>query len=346
MSRLSLKISGRRFDYFNSFNLNLKYNSIASTFSFEGLIYDNETKALFKPLTYKEAKIYMSDELLMTGTILNTATSAENQETLANISGYAKTGILYDCNIPTSLYPLQSDKLTLREITDKLIRPFSIKLVVDELIKTSADQKYEKSTSDSNQSIISYISELAKQKNIIVSHDVNGNLLFTKLNLKQKSVATYIEDMPSTKISLSVDGQSMHSNLTVVRQASIEVDNPGEKTLKNDLVSIYRPIVKEQTEGSNNDTEDSANTILGSELRNIELTIETDRWMWTDGKQVNIIKPNNIIEVLSPSNFINQRTRFFVESITYNGNQEGIKATINCVIPEVYNGNKPKNIFE
>jgi len=345
MSSLSLKISGRKFDFFNSFELNLAYNSIASTFSFEGLIFDEETKNLFKPLSYKECKVYMDDELLLTGTILNTSTSAENQDSLASISGYAKTGVLDDCNIPTSLYPLQSDKLTIKEIIEKLLKPFSLSLIVDSLAQSSVNTKFDKSTADSDQTIKSYINELTTQRNIILSHNENGNLLLTKLNLKQPSVATYIEGMPSTKISLSVDGQSMHSHITVQKQASIEVDVAGEQTLTNDLVTSYRPVVKQQTEGSNNETEDSVNSVLGSELRNIQLTIVTDRWKWTDGQKINIIKPNNIIDVKSPTNFINNLTRFFVESISYSGNQEGIIATINCVLPEVYSGNKPKNIF-
>lgn len=345
MSSLSLKISGRKFDFFNSFNLNLRFNSIASSFSFEGLIFDDNTKSLFRPLSYNEAQVYMGNELLLTGTILNVSTSAENQKSLASISGYTKTGILEDCNIPTSLYPLQSDKLNIREITQKLLFPFEINLIVDNLAKSAIETKYDKSTADSDQSIKSYIEELTRQRNVILSHNEKGNLLFTKPNIKQPSVATYIEGMPATKISLSVDGQSMHSQITVQKQASLDVDNPGEETIKNDLISKYRPIVKNQTSGDNDNTEDSAYSVLSSELRNIELIIETDRWKWTDGRKLGIIKPNNIIEVHSPTNFINKRTRFFVESISYIGNNEGIMATIRCVMPEVYTDRKPKNIF-
>lgn len=345
MSELSLKISGQRFDFFNKFDVSLVYNSFASTFSFEGMILNESQKRLFKPLSYNDVQVLFGDEILLTGTGLNTSTSIENSQSLGGISGYSKTGILSDCEIPLSLYPLQSDGLSLRKIADKLIKPFGIKLIIDSSVETKVNKAYNISTCDSGQTIGDYITELAGQRDVIVTHDNNSNLVFTSLNVKEPSVATYTEGMPTTKISLTVNGQGIHSIVTVQKQATIEIDIPGVKTVTNEMVSKYRPTVKKQTSGDNNDTESSAEGVRASELRSISLVIETDRWKWTDGKRINIIKPNHIIEVESPSNFLPNRTRFFVEKIDYKGDSEGVNAIITCVLPEVYNGKTPKNIF-
>lgn len=345
MSEISLKISGQRFDFFNEFNISLVYNSVSSVFSFDGLVITEAQKNLFRPLQYRETKVLFGNETLITGTLLNTSTSVENSILMGNISGYSKTGILEDCDIPVSLYPLQSDNLSLKEITEKIIAKFGIKLVVNSNVLTESNKKYPSVNAEIGQKIISYITELAKQRNIIVTHDNNGNLLFTKLNLVQPSVATYIEGMPSTSISLSANGQGMHSEITMQKQVTIEVDVAGEQTVNNTLIPVYRPIVSKQKSGDNDDTQSGVEMIRSAELRNISVIIETDRWKWTDGRVINIIKPNNIIEIQSPSNFINNRTRFFVEKVDYNGNNEGIRATITCVLSEVYSGNQPKNIF-
>lgn len=345
MSELSLKISGKKFDFFNGFNLSLSYNSIASIFSFDGLKNNTEQKNLFKPLSYHEAKVYFGNELLLTGTILNTSTSSENTDALANISGYSKTGVLEDCEIPVSLYPLQSDKLSLKEIAEKLIKPFGIKLIVSNQVLAEASKKYENSNTEPDSSIASYLLNLAKQRKIVITHDASGNLVFTRTITNERSVATYIEGMPSTKISLSVNGQGFHSDISVLKQASLEVDTTGEKAIQNNLIPQFRPTVKKQSAGDNDDTESSAESIRSSELRNIVLTIETDRWKWTDGKNTSIIKPNHIIEVQSPSNYLKNRTRFFVEKVDYKGDNESISATLTCVLPEVYTGGTPKNVF-
>jgi len=345
MSELSLKISGKRFDFFDKFDVTLMYNSIASTFSFEGLILTDDQKQLFRPLSYHDVQVYFGDDLFLTGIGLNISTSIENALTLGNISGYSKTGVLEDCEIPLSLYPLQSDNLSLSEITEKLIKPFGIKLITDQSVITSASKKYPKTTSEHEQKIKDYITTLAGQRNIIVTHNNEGNLIFTSLNVNSPSVAVYDEGMPSTRISVTTNGQGMHSQISVIKQATIEVDTTGEQTITNNLISKYRPIVRNQTSGDNNDTISTAEMIFASELRNITLQIETDRWKWSDGKKETIIKPNMIIEVISPSNFINNRTRFFVEKVNYKGDNTGIIATIDCVLPECYTGKQPKNIF-
>lgn len=345
MSELGLKISGQRFEFFNKFQVSLIYNSVASTFSFEGLIIDKNQKMLFKPLSYHDAQVLWNNEVLITGTLLNTSTSVDSTQSLGGLSGYSKTGVLEDCEIPPDLYPLQSDKLSLKQIAEKLINPFGLKLVVSPIVLDEVNKIYATSTAKENQKIKDYLADLCKARNIIMTHDTQGNLWFTRLNIDKPSIATYIEGMPSTRISLSVNGQAMHSELTSQKQASIGTDVAGEETVKNNLISKYRPTVSNQTSGDNKDTQLSASMLRASELRNIVLTIETDRWKWTDGRAIRIIKPNEIVDVESPSNYINKRTRFFVERVDFKGDTEQHPAVLTCVLPEVYNGKEPKNIF-
>ncbi len=59
-----------------------------------------------------------------------------------------------------------------------------------------------------------------------------------------------------------------------------------------------------------------------------------------------IIKPGNIISVLSPENYIYKKTRFFIEGIDFVGDNKSVTATINCVLPEVYNNEIPISIFK
>lgn len=345
MSELSLKISGERFEFFNKFNVSLIYNSVASTFSFEGLIFNQYQNNLFRPLSYHNAEVLWNNEVIITGTILNTSTAIDGSISLGGLSGYSKPGVLEDCEIPLEVYPLQSDRLTLKEITEKIIKPFGLKLIVSPLVADEVNKIFDKTTAKEGQKIKEYLSDLCKSRNIIMTHDTKGNVLFTKLELDKPSIATYIEGMPSTRISLSVNGQAMHSNLTVQRQASIGTDVEGEQTISNSLIKAYRPTVQNQSTGTNSDTALNAEMLRASELRSITLTIETDRWKWTDGKIMRIIKPSEIIEVESPSNYLNKRTRFFVERVDFKGDTQEHPAVLTCVLPEVYNGNAPKNIF-
>lgn len=345
MNELSLKISGKRFNFWNNFQLNLVYNSLSSTFSFDGLVLTPEQKALFKPLSYHSCQVLFNNEILLTGTILNTSTSIDNNINMGNITGYSKPGVLEDCQIPLELYPLQFDKMSLKEITEKLIKPFGLKLDIDSLLTEAANKKYDTIAAEPDQSIMEFLAKLCKIKNIILTHSDNGNVRFARLRKDEPSVATYIEGKPSTNIKLTVNGQAMHSSITGQKQASIGTDVAGEETILNNYISAYRPTVKKQDSGQNDDTENAVKMARGSELRGIQLTIETDRYKWFDGRIMRPLRPNHTIDVESPSNYLTQRTRFFVESVSYSGNQEGIRATIKAVLPECYTGEIPKIRF-
>ncbi len=344
---LRVKIRGKSFQYFNTFTLNLKYNAIASAFSIDG-IYDQmniEQKNLFKPLSYHDVEVFYQDEKLITGTALNNSTSIENKETTVGLSGYSKPGILEDCQIPTTIYPLQFDNLSLKEIIEILIKPFNLNLKIDTNITELASKIYEKTTAEAGQDIKGYLTDLASQRGLILSHDNLGNLLLTRPKINRPSIATYREGVPSTRISLSVNGQALHSKITVLRQASFDVDVAGEEIVDNTLISQFRPTTKEQTSGQNDQILNFAKNIRGSELRNIKLTVVTDRWRWYDGKKSRIILPNNIIDIISPSNYIPNRTSFFVEDVDIEGTSEGEKATIKCVLPECFSGEQPINFI-
>lgn len=349
MREISLKINGKKFTHFNKFDITLKYNSVGSTFSFDGY-FDPEDKAqrsLFKPLEFQRVQLFYDNKLFLTGTVLSTSTGVSNVGTLANISGYSLPGVLEDCPLPIEVWPAQFDNLSLKEITEKIIKPFKLKLYVDPLVAEDANGVYTVTNCESDKMLKTYLSELASQKNIVLSHDRYGRLVLTRVKSNARAVASYDENVPSTKITMTVNGQMLHSRLTAMKEASEETDTFGYEIVYNRLVSTktFRPAVVLQDSGENNDTYNVALQARGSELRAIEVLIETDRWQYTDGKRLYLIQPNTIVTVKSPSNFINRWTRFIVEEVTFAGTTGINTAVLKCVLPECYTGENPKNIF-
>ncbi len=348
MSQLELKIRGKKFRFFNDFSVTLNYNGIASTFSFSGYydIEDADQKALFKPLSYHEVEVYYKDKLILTGTALSNNASISDKKALGTITGYSKTGVLEDSKLPLSLYPLQFDGLTLKEITEKVIKPFGLKLSVDSDVSTEVNKVFETISIEATESVKDFLAALAKQRNVILTHDAAGNVVYTRLNINKPSIATYKQDIPTTNIGLSVNGQGLHSEITAQKQATLDSDVEGEETIENSLIPVFRPTTADQSSGDNNDTISSAKMARSTELRNIRVTVDTDRWQWFDGKKLHVIQPNEIIDIIAPDIYIPDRTRFFVERVTLSGDEKGATATIETVLPETYNGEQPKNIFK
>lgn len=342
------RILNRTVQFFGKFDINLRFDSIGSDFSFDAYFNQNneEHKLLFRPGRYNLARIGHNGELLITGFILSPNFSAQPTPTLSNFKGYSVPGVLEDSQIPMSAYPLQSDNLTLREISTKLLRPFQIRMDVDDSVSALMDQPYEKTTAEPTQSVKDYLCSLASQKNIIVSHTPKGHLHYTKAKADMLPIYKFSNDIPGTTFALSFNGQGMHSEITVIKQADKDGGNAGQSTVFNPYVpkdtTAFRPKVIIQTAGTDNDTLSAAKNALAEELKNIVLTINTDRIV-INGK---VITPNQVVSVICPECFIYKPTNFFIEAVSLSGDPQKITGVLTCVPVEVYNGQAPKNIFE
>ncbi len=338
----------RKVDFFAKFSLNLKYDSVGSAFTFE--FYFNpelpEHRILAAPGRYNLAKVYHEGELLLTGFILSQAFDLMPTQSLTPFSGYSVPGVLEDSQIPPTAYPLQSDGLSLKQIAEKLLKPFQIRIDIDSHVAATMNEVYEKATAEPGDTVKEFLCKLATQKDIIVSHTPHGHLLFTKARTDKAPSYHFDGNMPGTTLALSFNGQGMHSPIWAIKQADKKGGNAGQSMITNPYVpkdtTAFRPKVIIQSSGTDNDTLKTVKNELAEELKNIVLTITTDRWTIGQG----VVKPNNIITVTAPELFIFKKTKFFVESVSLTGDPEKLTSTLTCVLPEVYNGMTPKNIFE
>lgn len=354
MTGLGLKINdrirNRKVDFFNNFTLSLKYDSIGSTFGF-GFYFnpDNtELKELMCIGHYHECTVVYNDETLLTGFILSQNFSSSSTRQFVQITGYSLPGVLADCCIPPNIYPLQSNGLSLKQIAQKLIQPFKLRMKIDSSVISLMNSTFKVSTANETQTIENYLTSLASQKNIVVSHTELGEVLFTKAKTKQTPILDFNvpagKSIPGTDMTLNFNGQAMHSHITVMKQADSDGGNASEHTIRNPYVinSVYRPITLTQSSGDDNDSSKAAKTALSAELKNLKLTITTDRWV-VDGK---ILKPNNLITVINPEIYLYTKSTWFIESIDFTGDNTKTTAVLTCVLPEVYNNETPKYLFK
>lgn len=363
---MNLKINHRKgvvdVKYFNNFQLNLKYDSVASTFGAEFLFDpENQQHAEMACVShYHECIVEHNGELLMTAYILSQGFVASSKQQLAKIGGYSKCGVFEDCDIPTNVKGvaqseyLQYDGLTLKEIALKLLKPFGIGLSIEGVAKKDSnspltldeklDKKIDSTTGSVSQNIKQFLTELAVQRNVILSNAASGNLLFTEARTYQKPLFHVEVGVIATKIDVKYNGQGMHSQITVIKQADDQGgdSDSNEYTIYNPYCPIvYRPKVVVQSSGDTNTIEEFAKNALAAELKNITFTIDIDRW------EVNnkLVKPNNIITIKSPENFIYNKATLFIESVSFKQDSKEETAILNCVLPEVYNRQSPVNIF-
>lgn len=344
------RIRVRQLQFWNEFTLTLKYDAVASPFSFK--YYFDPTNPEHKELScighYHNAYVEYNNERLVTGTILSIAMNAGPRKDLTAIAGYSLPGVLEDCCPPPDTN-LQMDGLSLQQIAEQLIKPFGLQMQVSSAVKAEMQSVFETTKMGDTQKIKDYLTELATQKNIIITHTAGGALVFTRANTGGKPVLDFDTSkgsIPGTQISMSFNGQAMHSHITMRKQADADTGDVAEATVRNPYVfpdSVYRPITLSQDSGSDIDTEQAAKNALAAELKNLRYIINTDRWLLEDGK---MLKPNCLVSVLAPEVYLYNKTNLFVEEISYTGTNKATTAILTCVLPEVYNNQTPNYLFK
>lgn len=345
--RINDRLRTRQIVLFNRFKVKLCFDQIASHFGFDFYFDPNnsEYREFSVPGHYHVVTLEHKNQLLLTGYILSVVFGSDSKSELTSISGYSLPGVLEDCEIPPSVYPLQSDGLSLKAIAEKFIAPFGLQMVIDPIVASEMEETYDQATAKDSQSVKSYLSELASQKNIYLTHDQYGRLKFTRANTKQRPVFDFTPgSLPSMKMMLRFDGQRMHSDINVFAQADIiEGTNQTQESIKNPYVfTVFRPHVVTQTSGPEQDAIRAARNLRSQELKNLTLTIELDR---LDANGV-IFLPGQTITVLNPEVALYKKSTWMIESVDMDIDNLKEKAILNCCLPEVYTGEDPVYLWQ
>lgn len=337
---MKIKINNKVFYFFNNFAVNMTLDSVASTFAFVAKFNpENEShKLLFKPLAYPKIEVFTDEDiLLLTGTIINYDFNSNDTPELVKLSGYSKGGILEDCNIPVESYPLESNNRSLKDICERLLSPFGLNLVIDSSVTNEANLIYEKSVAEPTETVKNYISKLASQRNILVSHNNKGDIVFSKLSSnKTPLISLNVEN--TTNMTLSVKGQNLHSQISVIRQPSTKNKNLSPvDTISNKTVSLYRPKVKTLSSGTDTDTSRAADNELSAELKNIDFKVTIPRY--------EKLFPGDLVEVQNKEIYLYKRTKFIIKSVAINENEKKTSMTLDLALPASFTSDKPQNIF-
>lgn len=351
--------------FFSKGKITLKLDSIGSTFEFVSYFQPQNTEhqEIFKPLQYHSVEFLNSeDKLVFTGTIINHVFRSDKGRNLVAFSGYSKSGILEDVTVPPKHFPLETNKSTLLDIANRLCGLYGIKVktaqntsnlantgvkgqkgVIQKTdlksLETKAKSTFGRSSAGPTESIKDYLAKLCSQKNIILSHDQNGDVVLFQPEYDQKPKFFFTKGN-TLEMQLSFNGQSLHSEINIVSQPSD--DNEGvsiaDKAI-NPLIPMYRPTTKVLSSGEETDTKQAAKNELAAELKAIQLTLKLQGIFDT-------LYPGEIVNVHNHHIYCYAYNRFMIESVELDFDEKSDTTTLNCLIPEAFTGGeKIRNII-
>src|ERR1035437_732740 len=105
---MELRVGNRIISKYNQVSVSLKYDSVGDTFAY--VIYfdpaNSDDRKTFIPGNYLPCTITHNGELLITGVLLSNGFSSSSVKELMRVGGYSKSGVLDDCQVPLSAYPV------------------------------------------------------------------------------------------------------------------------------------------------------------------------------------------------------------------------------------------------
>lgn len=374
-----LKINGNRFDKWSNLAVSLMHASVGSSFSFD-MYFDPSNpvhKKILLPGAYNEVTIvsdptkqHKKGELLLTGVLLSPSFDSSAVKKLTTCSGYSRTQVLQDCEWAAAFPTTQANGQSLFTLAQMACNQFGLSLNPFQPVPSEANEVLAQlDVPNEGESVSDYLADIAMDFDIVLSHDNAGNLVLTKA-ADTAPIYRFAGNMPGVSIKLQFDGQAMHSHIIAKAQGgdqtSVILDNPyvvqrfnyrnaainngnilnakvGGLNILNEFSSGFRPKVVYQTksEKTNVSIDKVARQALSDELRALKVQIQVSSWT-LNGK---VIRPNTYVTVNAPECFLYCDTKLFVEQVDFIGSPDEETAIISCVVPEVYNGKDPVNLF-
>lgn len=293
----------------------------------------------FKPFGYDSMEVSEGGENLFKGTMVSVDPTISAKSRTLSLSGYSLPGVLNDCTAPASLFPLEFNSLKLSAIAAKLLSPFGLSAVFE----SDEGAVFDRVAINSNKNVLSFLTELAKQRGLIISSAPNGELLFQKSVSTGLAVATLEEGLqPLVSVASSFNPQGYYSHVTGIEPSSIGIGG-GKHTVKNPLLTgVLRPFNFNVDDvvygGLQAAVEAKAGRMFGDM---VTYTAKVASWRAPNG---NLWKPNTLLKLTAPSVFIEDPYVFLIKRIVFTRSANAESATLSLTLPGAYSGEIPTSL--
>lgn len=332
-----------------SVKMQRSFNTVGSTFSLSFVMTDDLPQSIVNPTRNQLIKIEDDKgNRLFSGFILKYKKTHKDSKSVIDIAGYSIPAIIGSSHIPLSTYPRQYNQMSLRQITERLLKPFDILLKVDDSVSSIVDKKYDSVQSNVSETVATFLSSLCQQRDIVMTHTAGGKLLYTSIDTTQKEIGILSLNYPIDEASLEVDMEELSSEIVVLKEA------PKKKNPSPDYVILKNPYSPEWTWKyspvtivMDSDDESGLKHAAVSEIRSmllhaVTLNINLASWFINDI----FVEPNKILIFSSEELGLFKKEKWFIQDVSYSADEKGFRCQVQLVRPECYTRGDIKNIFE
>ena len=338
-SGVEVYIDGKKVSVWATVSLSIAIDKIAMLSLTVPFDHKNEEfKALYKPFTFKECIVKIEGGVKFKGTIINISPTVTAKNRDLNITAYAKCRVLNDCDVPASNLDKKSFRDTyIKTIASELSEIYGIKTVFAEGVESSDKIKYV--AIEAQESILRFLTDVAKQSGLLITSNENGDLYFHKESEKVQAVAYFEQgEAPLLKVNSTFSGQNYYSDVSIIRSSVIISGGGTVKTATNPfLTDVFRSKTYRRPDVKVGSEEAAAKNQLGKMFANAasyEIVIST----WHDSNG-DLFKPNTFIDLKAPDAMVYEKYTFLVRTVILERTEKGQIAILRLALPGTYNNN-------
>lgn len=337
---IALLIDGQRFRYWSEISITRAIDAVDTVeFSAPFDVDAPGFKQTFKPYTYRDIVVTVGGDPLFTGTMIDVNPVIEPTQKTLSVSCYATPGVLGDCTAPASAYPLEYNGQGLREIAAAQADQFGI------AVQFNSDQGaiFDRVASAPDKTVLSFLIELAQQRNLIISSTPRGALLFSRSEPVSNPVAILRQgESPLIGVTPSFSPQQYHSHITGLHPIAVGTEG-SQFTVKNPrLLGVTRPLTFTARDAKDGDVKEAVEAKAGRMFGNMaSYSVEVAAWHDSSGK---LWEPNTTIKLIAPDAMIYTEYNFIIRNVRFSKTESEETATLNLVMPGSFEGKIPESL--
>jgi prophage tail gpP-like protein len=261
------------------------------------------------------------------------------QSATITVKGYSLPGVLNDCNIPYKPEQLEFLNVSLFDIAKALAKPFGLSVN----LSANVGAKFSNVKIKPTQKVYDFLSDLAKTRNLILSNNKKGELVFLQSGEPGIPVADLVVGNGIvTDITSNFNEQDYYSHITGIAVVDTNVDG-NEYTEKNPfLLNRVRPITFTAKDTDTVNIKTAVNAKTGRMFANM-LTYSVSVSSWID-KNRNLWDPNTTISLFAPQVMIYNKYDFIVRSVEFIKTATSESAIIELIPPGGFSGKIPERL--
>lgn len=342
---VALSIGGRQWRFWAELEISRSIDT-HSTAGFTAP-FEVERKAFrdtFRPFSFSPVEIKVGGDPLFTGTMIDVQPRLEANQRTVQVSAYSKAAILEDCNIPASHVPFEASGLSLRQIAERLGAPFGVGVKLEvadppKFKRVNTRTRTFDTKLESDQKIQDFLTDLARQRGLVISDTERGELLFWKSVAPGKPVVRLVEGKPPlVSVTPTLSPQQYFNEVTGFRLS--KRGSKGNQYTQRLSGGVLRSLSFRLDDIEKGDVPTAVRAHVGRMIAAaVSYVVTVPTWRDPKGR---LWAPNTTLVLNAPSAFVYRDYEFLIRDVMLKQDADGTSATLGLVLPGAFSGELPE----